>query len=144
MADINVQLGIPVYKNGAYTTTPSKLGIGCQGPQQDSAPQPGFPPASWCLRQSVIGDPWEKNGTHGASLGPRSRDKEPLEQAVVPDQDLMGLLKQGGPQEPMGLLETMGPLELDRASGQEPMGPPEQVGALGQEPMELLWRPWGP
>ena len=44
----------------------------------------------------------------------------------------------------MGLLETMGPLELDEASDQEPIGPLEQAGALDQEPMGLLWRSWGP
>ena len=40
----------------------------------------------------------------------------------------MGPLKQAGLQEPMGLLETMGPLELHETSGQEPMGPLEQAG----------------
>ena len=56
----------------------------------------------------------------------------------------MGLPEAIGAQEPKGpVLETMGPLELDEASGQEPMGPLEHAGALDQEPMGLLWRPWG-
>ena len=48
---------------------------------------------------------------------------------MAPDQGFMG------PQEPMELLETMGPLELDRASGQEPIGALELTGALDQEPI---------
>ena len=63
---------------------------------------------------------------------------------MASDQELLGPLKQAGLQEPFGLLETMGPLELDGASGQEPMGRLEQAGALDQEPMGLIWRPWVP
>ena len=48
-------------------------------------------------------------------------------------------------------LKTMGPLELDRAPGEEPMGPLEQVGSLKQESMgpfggnggpEASWGPY--
>ena len=38
MVDINIQLGIPVYKNGLCSTTPIKLGIRCQGPGSRLSP----------------------------------------------------------------------------------------------------------
>ena len=84
----------------------------------------------------------KKNGTHGASWGPRSKGKESLEQTVAPDQELIGAPEASRPQEPIGLLEIKGPPELDGGSGQ--MGPLEKAGALDQEPVGLLWGPWGP
>ena len=81
------------------------------------------------------------------------------------DQGLMGPLKQAGPQEPMGLLESMGPLELSRwgfrsraagssgASGcpiSRANGAPEAIGpfktrwAPDQGPIRHLWRSWCP
>ena len=102
------------------------------GPNQDSVPQRGrgFPkamvPQIKCRRGSL-----GRKGTNGASWGLRSRVKEPLEQMVAPDQRLMGPPEASGPQELIGLLETMwGPWSyVDWVPGQKPMVPLEQAGA---------------
>ena len=65
--------------------------------------------------------------------------KEPLEQAMAPDQGLMGPLQQMGPQEQMGLLwRQWGPLRQERAPDQEPVGHGAPL-----EVMVSLWRPQG-